>query len=95
MVFCGIGTPENLFHLLKQNNIRVKKKIIYPDHYNYKQSDINEIVETALNNNLKILTTEKDYMKISKFKNMKVKYTDVDLHISNNISFKKFIINNL
>ena len=95
LAFCGIGTPENFFNLLKQNNIKVKKGLIYPDHYNYNKSDVDKIIKIALDNNLKIITTEKDYMKINKFKNLKVKYTDVDLSINNISLFKKFLINNL
>ena len=73
----------------------MKKKIVYPDHYNYKFSDIDEIKKIAKANKLKILTTEKDFTKINKFNNFKVKFTNVDLYINNYKSFKRFIINNL
>ena len=33
--------------------------MIFPDHYNYKLSDINIIKEHAKKNNLEIITTEK------------------------------------
>ena len=95
LAFCGIGTPESFFDFLKINNIKVKEKLIYPDHYKYNKSDVEQIVKIALDNNLKIVTTEKDYMKLKKFKKLKVKYTDVDLSINNISLFKKFLINNL
>ncbi len=95
LVFCGIGTPESFFKLLKENKIKIEKKIVYPDHYNYKFSDIDKIKKIAKENKLKILTTEKDFTKINKFKNFNVKFTNIDLYINNYKSFKRFIINNL
>ena len=95
LVFCGIGTPESFFKLLKENKIKIEKKIVYPDHYNYKFSDIDKIKKIAKENKLKILTTEKDFTKINKFKNFNVKFTNIDLYINNYKSFKRFIINSL
>ena len=95
LAFCGIGTPENFFNLLKENKINVKKKLIFPDHFNYKNIDIKKINNLAKKNNLKIVTTEKDYMKIKKFKNLKVKFTIIDMIIEKNSIFKKFLTNYL
>ncbi len=95
LAFCGIGTPENFFNLLKENKINVKKKIVFPDHFDYKLTDINRIKYLALKNNYKIVTTEKDFMKVNQFKNIKVKFTNVDLHINNLSMFKNFLKINL
>ena len=91
LAFCGIGTPENFFELLRHNKISVAKKKIFPDHFDYKISDIKEIVEIAKKNRLKIITTEKDYMKIKKFKKFDINFTEIDLLIDNNLDFKKYI----
>jgi len=95
LAFCGIGTPENFFDLLKRNKINVVKKIIYPDHYKYNISDINNLKEIAFNNNLKIITTEKDYVKINLFRNIKVEFAKIELHIEEFSKFKKLILKNL
>ena len=95
LAFCGIGNPKNFFNLLKESNIKVKKKIIYPDHFDYNISDINKIKKLAKKNSLKLVTTEKDFMKIKKFKNFNVKYTNVDLYINKLSNFKKFLLNYL
>ena len=95
LVFCGIGTPESFFKLLKENKIKIEKKIVYPDHYNYKFSDIDKIKKIAKKNKLKILTTEKDFTKVNEFNKFKVKFTDVDLYINNYKNFKRYIVNNL
>ena len=35
IAFAGIGNPENFFETLKKNNFKVKKKFIFPDHYEF------------------------------------------------------------
>ena len=95
LAFCGIGTPENFFNLLKENSIKIKKKIIFPDHFDYKLSDINKIISIAKEYKLSIVTTEKDFMKIKKLNKNGIAYTDVDLRIKNILDFKKFILKRL
>ena len=83
------------FNIPKENKIKVQKKIIFPDHYNYKFSDLKKIKKIASLNNLKIITTEKDFMKIGKFKDNKFKFTNVDLKIEEKIQFKNFLLKKL
>ena len=68
---------------------------LFPDHFDYKLTDINRIKYLALKNNYKIVTTEKDFMKVNQFKNIKVKFTNADLHINNLSMFKNFLKINL
>ena len=95
LAFCGIGTPENFFNLLKENKINVKEKLVFPDHFDYNLTDINKIKKYALKQNLQIVTTEKDFMKIKKFKNHNIVYTSVDLQIEKVEKLKKFLFNKL
>lgn len=95
IAFCGIGTPENFFNLLEDNKIKIKKQIVFPDHYDYKRSDIQELKELAVRNDCELITTEKDFMKIKKYKISKVKFTDVDLKIYDQPNLVKFIKDNL
>ena len=44
--------------------MRIIKEIIFPDHYEYKKQDIEKIKFLANETNSKIITTEKDYVKI-------------------------------
>ena len=92
LAFCGIGTPENFFNLLNENKIKIQESIVFPDHFNYKFSDINNIKKLAVKKNLKIVTTEKDYVKINKFKKIKVKFANIDLRIDKTTNFKKFLL---
>ena len=95
LAFCGIGTPENFFALLHENKINIKKKLIFPDHFDYKLDDLKKIYKYALNKKLQIITTEKDFMKIKKFKYKKINYTSVDLQIDKIKNFKNFLFSKL
>ncbi|MDC1162639.1 tetraacyldisaccharide 4'-kinase [Candidatus Pelagibacter sp.] len=83
MVFSGIGNPESFRQTLINNNIKITKEIIFPDHYNYTHKDIDQIKNQAKKLNLKILTTEKDYIKIKSIDNNDIKYLKVELDIKN------------
>ena len=65
IVFSGIGNHSTFIDTLKKNKIKIIKDIEYPDHYEYSQEDLNKIFNIAKNNNAKILTTEKDYLRLN------------------------------
>ena len=83
IIFSGIGNPENFKQTLVNNNIKITKEIIFPDHHNYTQKDIDYIRSEAIDHNSKILTTEKDYIKIRSFKNDDIKHLKIELDIKN------------
>ena len=57
--------------------------MVFPDHYDYSEKDFKKIIDVAKEKNLKIITTEKDYMKvIDKFKN-EIEYIAIELIIQN------------
>ncbi|MDX1917366.1 MAG: tetraacyldisaccharide 4'-kinase [Rickettsiaceae bacterium] len=69
LAFCGIGNPDNFFNMLKSKVLLIDW-VVFPDHYSYKESDLEYIVKQADIANAKvILTTEKDMSKITRLKN--------------------------
>jgi tetraacyldisaccharide 4'-kinase len=83
IIFSGIGNPESFKQTLINNNIKIAKEIIFPDHHKYTQKDIDHIRFQARRLNSKILTTEKDYIKIKSSKNNDIKCLKVELDIKN------------
>ena len=83
IIFSGIGNPESFKQTLINNNIKIAKELIFPDHHKYTQKDISHIRFQAKRLNSKILTTEKDYIKIKSSKNNDIKYLKVELDIKN------------
>ena len=39
----------------------------YPDHYQYSKRDFDEIIDKAKKQQAKIITTEKDYLRLGSF----------------------------
>ena len=66
LIFSGIGNPNSFKELLKRENFKISKFITYPDHYNFSNLDISTIKDQAKFFKSKILTTEKDYLRIKK-----------------------------
>lgn len=81
LVLAGIANPENFFQLLEKYNLKVKEKLVFPDHYRFSESEIQKIVQEADRKKLKIIMTEKDFFKINNFKIRKIDYLRVSLQI--------------
>ena len=67
LVFSGIGNHQTFINMIKNNGINVFKDIEFPDHYHYTNVDIKEILLEAKKLNCKIITTEKDYLRLENF----------------------------
>ena len=92
LAFAGIGNPNNFFKLLEDNNLQVVKKISFPDHYNYSKKELDDLINFSIKNNLKIITTEKDFYRIEHCKIPQIKYLSIKLKIQNQDKFEKEII---
>ncbi len=91
LIFSGIGNPDSFFEILKINKFLIKDQFIFPDHYNYAEKDYLNIIERSKELNTKIITTEKDFMKIPKRYQKKIKCLKVDLEINNQRKLINFI----
>ena len=63
MVFSGIGNHKTFVSMLKKNNFKILKEIEYADHYKFTK-DLDEIIDSANQLNCKIITTEKDFIRL-------------------------------
>ena len=64
--FAGIGNPNNFFDLLQKNSVNILEQISFPDHYNYTNKDLENLIKKAKGIDAVLLTTEKDYERIPK-----------------------------
>ena len=92
LALAGIGNPDNFFKLLIKNNLNIKKKLIYPDHYIFTKNEILNIVNEANAKNYQIIMTEKDYYKIKDFNFSEIKYLKVNLEINQSERLMKKIL---
>ena len=85
LVFSGIGNHKTFISMLKKNNINIAKEIEFPDHYRYSQKEINNIISMSEELDCKVMTTEKDYMRLNN--NNKILYIKSELKIINQEAF--------
>ena len=91
LIFSGIGNPNSFKNLLYKNNFIILNEIIYPDHYNYTQEDLNTIKNKAEKIGAKIITTEKDFAKISMLNCENISILKVDLKIIDENNLLNFL----
>jgi len=91
IIFSGIGNPNSFFEILKINKFLIEDQIVFPDHYKYTKKDILYIIKKSKTLNTKIITTEKDYIKIPKKFQKIIKFIKIDLEIDNKKKLISFI----
>ena len=65
--------------------------MIFPDHYDYTKQDIFKIKKRAIEIGAKIITTEKDFVKISKIDRKGINLIKINLKIKNKKSLINFL----
>ena len=68
--------------MLLLNKFKILKDLEYPDHYNYSKMDIDEIISLAKKLNAKILTTEKDYLRLQENLRQNINCVKINLKIN-------------
>ena len=91
LAFAGIGNFDGFIDLLNKNNFKILESLSYPDHYEYSERDIKRIKKIALVEKLKIITTEKDYLRIHDSIRKDIEIIQIKLDIKNKSEFIDFI----
>ena len=89
LFFCGIGNPHEFENTLKKFNFKIKEKFIFPDHYNMSDENIDNLKNLANKNKLSIITTEKDFLRLTKKQKKNINFLKVKLKIKNINELKK------
>ena len=92
IVFSGIGNHKTFVNMLKNNNLKIVDDLEYPDHYQYSKKDFDEILNKAKKYNAKILTTEKDYLRLDSFDKTSILFIKSTLEILYEKKLMKILI---
>lgn len=65
VAFAGIGRPGKFFTSLKDYGLVLAETIGFPDHHKYMEDDYSYLKTLAETQKAKLITTEKDYIKLS------------------------------
>ena len=92
VAFCGIARPEKFFASLKEiNNFNLIKKFSYPDHYLYKDNELEKMLNFAINENALLITTKKDWVRLKPKYQQQIKYLDIKIEFEKTDEFKEII----
>ena len=81
-----------IFLIYYKNKLRVEKKLVFPDHYEFNKKDVLQILDDAKNNNLEIITTEKDYYRLKKYNIKQIAYLKIELIIEEMEKLNRIIL---
>tara|TARA_B100000029_G_scaffold1820_1_gene2228 strand:- start:273 stop:1202 length:930 start_codon:yes stop_codon:yes gene_type:complete len=87
VAFAGIGNPENFFDLLKNNKLNTIETIKFPDHHKYSEKELENLSNKIKDNDTILLTTEKDFFRISENFKKNIKFLKIDTVIENKNQF--------
>ena len=91
IIFSGIGNPHTFSDTLKSLKIKISSYEKFPDHYDYKESDLEKLKSLAKNKGCELLTTEKDYFRIKKSLRKNINFLKVELSIDQEKKFYKYL----
>ena len=92
LIFSGIGNHKTFVETVRGYGFKVQKDLEFPDHYNYKNRDLDNIFVEAEKLGCKILTTEKDYFRLENKNLNEIKFIKSDLKIIDEEKLLKSII---
>ena len=95
LMFCGIGNPHEFEKTLLKYKFDICEKIIFPDHHKLTKIELNELKDKAKKENFTIVTTEKDFFRLSKIERKNIKCLKIKLEIKDKKNFKKTLISKL
>jgi tetraacyldisaccharide 4'-kinase len=90
--FSGIGNNPSFINTLDTNNYNLTKIKLFPDHYYYTDNDIKNIKKYATNNDLEIITTEKDWKRLNTKQRLGINFLQISLEFSNEEALSKILI---
>ena len=90
--FSGIGNHKTFLSTLKEHKINVMEDLEFPDHYEYTNKDLDKIITSSKKFNSKIITTEKDYLRIDNQIKKEIQFVKSELIIIDEEKFIKQII---
>ncbi len=92
LVFSGIGNHKTFVSMLKNYGLNIVEDIEFPDHHDYTNKEIDKILKRSVNLNCKVITTEKDYIRLESKNINEINFIKSNLKIIDEDKLLKSII---
>ena len=84
IAFCGIGMPDKFFNLLEKMNLPIVARHIFADHHPYTTHDLDKLCAHARSLGATLITTRKDWVRITKKYQDTLQVLDITLSFDHN-----------
>ncbi len=79
VAFCGLGFPQKFYKSLKESCVNAVATKSFPDHYAYTEKDLEELQKLARSLQATLVTTRKDWVRLSPSWQQKVQVLDIEI----------------
>ena len=79
VAFAGIGRPEKFFDTLEQLGVDLRDSVPFPDHHVFTESDMRYLRRLARDHGAWLITTEKDYVRLSTEMRREIEYLPIQV----------------
>jgi tetraacyldisaccharide 4'-kinase len=94
IILTAIAKPKVFVRYLKEKKLKIEKNFDFPDHHSFSRKDIDKVLGKS-NENMQIITTEKDMVKLKpQLSDLELKqffYVPIEIELENKIDFEAFI----
>lgn len=91
IAFAGIGRPEKFFNTLIDMSCNIIEKKNFADHHKYSKKEIAKLLNLAEEKNAKLVTTSKDYVRLTTSQQEKIIPVPIRLHWSDRTAIDSII----
>jgi tetraacyldisaccharide 4'-kinase len=100
LVVSGVANPFSFINILKQTSVDTSNQMIFRDHKNYSNKEVQEIRKKFYSTNShSVVTTEKDAVKLTKFAkefdDIDIFFLKIELKMDDESEFKDFILSGI
>jgi tetraacyldisaccharide 4'-kinase len=100
LVVSGVANPFSFINILKQTSVDTSNQMIFRDHKNYSNKEVQEIRRKFYSTNShSVVTTEKDAVKLTKFSkefdDIDIFFLKIELSLDNENEFKDFVLSRI
>jgi len=85
VAFAGIGQPQKFFNTLGDAGYVIAETVSFPDHHAYTGADLDRLQRLAARHNARLITTEKDYVRLLPAANVNIATLPVALAIEGDL----------
>ena len=91
VAFAGIGRPEKFFATLKGLGAELVATNAFPDHHNFRMSEIAALKKKAKHEDAMLITTEKDFVRLAAQEREGIRILPIQAQFESQDAFEQFL----